>query len=131
MLRILAIDDSPSILQMAELILTDAGYQVVTCTDGKEAIRLLRDESFDLILTDIYMPDQDGLEVIRERRRLCPNVPVIAMSGMSGPHSMLGVAKQMGACQTVQKPFSRSDLLAAVEAALGASPPGPEPAQRK
>jgi DNA-binding response OmpR family regulator len=83
-------------------------------------------EPFDLIVTDIYMPDGDGLEVIRELRRVRPNIHFIAMSGMTGQRDMLKVAKYLGACQTLQKPFSADDLLAAVEATIGRSPPQAE-----
>jgi DNA-binding response OmpR family regulator len=80
-------------------------------------------ERFDLIVTDIYMPDGDGLEVIRDLRRVRPNIPFIAMSGMTGQRDMLKVAKYLGASQTLLKPFSAGDLLAAVEAAIGKSLP--------
>jgi CheY-like chemotaxis protein len=122
--RILVIDDSPSALQTAEVILADAGCRVVACTDGKHALRMMREEAFDLIITDIYMPDEDGLQVIRERRRICPKVPIVAMSGIAGQRSMLTVAKHLGACRTVQKPLSRADVLGAVGAALGMEFPG-------
>jgi DNA-binding NtrC family response regulator len=130
MAKILIIDDSISAVETAEMILVEAGYQAVSCTDGRDAIRLLRGQSadtFDLILTDIYMPDEDGLEVIREARTICPHVPIVAMSGITGSMSMLGVASRLGACQTVTKPFSREDLLGAIEAALS----GPSPSRRR
>jgi CheY-like chemotaxis protein len=117
--RVLVIDDSASALQTVEMILADAGYEVVTCTGGKSAVQMLRREAFDLIVTDIYMPERDGLEVIRESRRICPNVPVVAMSGVTGKRSMLAAARHLGACQTVLKPCSKASLLDAVAAALG------------
>jgi CheY-like chemotaxis protein len=122
--RILVIDDSASALQIVEAMLAGAGHQVHACREGRNALQVLRREAFDLVVTDIYMPDEDGLEVIRESRRICPNVPVVAMSGMTGNRNMLAVAKYLGACQTVTKPLSAADLLAAVEAALGPAPHG-------
>lgn len=122
MIRILVVDDSPSALQTVETILTEAGYQVHTCSSGECAARKLQREAFDLIVTDIYMPDRDGLEVIQDARRTCPDVPIVAMSGITGEGSMLIVARHMGACQILQKPFSRADLLATVGAALGTAP---------
>jgi two-component system response regulator HydG len=119
MATILAIDDSISALRAVDEILTGAGYQVRCCTDGKEALALLKEEAFDLILTDIYMPDEDGLAVIRARRRICPAVPVVAMSGITGLGNMLAAARHMGACETLQKPFSENDLLRAIARALG------------
>jgi CheY-like chemotaxis protein len=116
--KILLIDDSTAALEIIGTILVDAGYQVVTRACGKCALQLLRREPFDLIVTDIYMPDEDGLEVIRDRGKICPSVPVVAISGVSGKRNMLGVAKRLGACQIVQKPCSKAELLNAVTAAL-------------
>ncbi len=122
MARILLIDDSPSALQTVAGILEEAGYEVETCGEGKGAVQLLRHNRFDLIITDIYMSDEDGLEVMWEARQICPTVPVVAVSGVTGVGNMLGVAKYLGACQTVRKPFSSRDLLNAVGAALGGIP---------
>jgi two-component system, chemotaxis family, chemotaxis protein CheY len=124
MCKVLVIDDSPSALQMVAMTLGEAGYQVVACTDGKRAVQMLRHETFDLIVTDIYMPDEDGLEVIRKSRRICPGVPIVAMSGVTGKRNMLLVAQQMGARRTVPKPSSKADLLDAVKEALSAAPCG-------
>jgi CheY-like chemotaxis protein len=120
MFRILVIDDSLSALQVTEMILAEAGYEVRTCSEGKRALELLEEEAFDLVITDIYMPDLDGLEVIQLEHRTRPNVPIVAVSGMTGARNMLKVARHMGACQTVQKPFSKAGLIEAVETALGA-----------
>jgi two-component system, chemotaxis family, chemotaxis protein CheY len=116
--KILVIDDSPSALQVIAMTLAAAGYETCTCSDGKIALAALRSEAFDLIVTDIYMPEKDGLEVIQEGHRIGPNIPIIAMSGMTGERSMLAAAKLMGACRTLEKPLSQTGLLAAVGAAL-------------
>jgi len=129
MSTILVIDDSLSALQMAGMILESAGYQVSTCANGRRAVQMLRQETFDLILTDIYMPDADGLEVIREAHQICPGVPVVAMSGATGLRNMLAIAKYLGASQIVHKPFSKSDLLNAVATALDARCGGGPPAR--
>jgi DNA-binding NtrC family response regulator len=127
MLKILVIDDSSTILLIVGQTLMAAGYGISTCQDAKTALRMARQERFDLIITDIYMPDSDGLDLMRDLRRLRPDVPFLAMSGMTGQFNMLKVAKHLGASQTLQKPFSAQDLLAAVEAAIGKSQPA-EPA---
>jgi CheY-like chemotaxis protein len=121
MSNILVIDDSPSALETIAMMLAGAGYQVCTCADGKPALQMLKHEAFDLILTDIFMPEQDGLEVIREAHQLRPSLPIIAMSGIIGEGNMLAVAKYLGARQLLIKPFSNADLLTAVGAALGTS----------
>jgi CheY-like chemotaxis protein len=120
--RILVIDDSPSALQVIETMLVNAGHMVITCSDGKRAVEMLQREAFDLILTDIYMPDDDGLEVIRDAQRVHPCLPIVAMSGVAGRRNMLAVARHLGACQILQKPFSREDLLDAVAAAWNREP---------
>jgi DNA-binding response OmpR family regulator len=119
--RILVIDDSLSALQMFDMILAEAGHEACTCREGKRALELLERERFDVIITDIYMPDVDGLELIRAGRRIRPDTPILAVSGMTGPRDMLKAARFLGARQTIHKPFSKADLLAAVEAALGRS----------
>jgi CheY-like chemotaxis protein len=120
MARILVIDDSPSALAVAENLLVEAGHDVAACTDAKLAVRRLRSEPFDLVLTDIYMPNTDGLEIIVEIRRTSPCVPVIAMSGVTGLRNMLAIAKSLGACRTLLKPYSRADLLNAIDTAMRA-----------
>lgn len=120
MSRILVIDDSPSALEALAMTLTQSGHQVSTCSHGKHARRILDREAFDLVLTDIYMPEEDGLQLIQEVRRRQPKLPVVAMSGGAGRVDMLPAARLLGACQILRKPFSGADLLAAVEAALTA-----------
>jgi CheY-like chemotaxis protein len=122
--KVLVIDDSPSALQVVETILAGAGYLVTTSTDGKHAVEMLRHEAFDLVLTDLYMPDEDGLEVIRDARRIRPGLPIVAMSGVTGPRNMLDVARHLGACQVLQKPFSCEELLAAVRSVPSLTPAG-------
>jgi len=119
--RILLIDDSASALQVMEMVLTEAGHEVVACIDARRAIQLMRSGSFDLVITDIYMPEADGLEVLIESRSVCPKVPVIAMSAVTGQRSMLATAKRLGAGQTILKPCSKGDLLDAVAAVLAPS----------
>lgn len=116
--RILVIDDSPSTLETVAAMLVTAGHQVISCADGKRAQQMIEREGFDLILTDIFMPEHDGLQIIMEVGRLRPKVPIIAMSGKSGMLDMLPVAKHLGACQLLRKPFSNTDLVAAVEMAM-------------
>lgn len=118
MSRILVVDDSPSTLDAVTVMLESAGHQVCCCPDGKCAQRVLEREAFDLIVTDIFMPEEDGLEIIRVARRLRPQLPIVAMSGMGGTLDMLSVAKRLGACQLLRKPFSSTDLLVALRTAL-------------
>ena len=120
MKRILVIDDEITILVMLRRLLTKGGYEVMEAANGKIAADLLRDNPADLIITDLIMPDQEGLETIIEFRRDYPAMPIIAMSGGGsvGPSTYLDIAKKLGARRTFTKPFHPADLLAAVHEIL-------------
>lgn len=117
MARILVVDDSPSALVAARCMLEEDEHHVATCSSGKAVRALLRDERFDLVITDIYMPEEDGLELIRELRTTC-ETPIVAMSGMTGHMDMLPVARRLGAASTLTKPFSKSQLRKALAESL-------------
>ncbi len=122
--KIMIIDDSLSALESIRGMLESAGLEVGAFSRWTDAAQALQSETVDLIVTDIYMPDGDGLDVIRAKRTMCPEVPIVAMSGMGGARDMLKVARLMGACQTLRKPFSKEQLLAAVGAAMQGNPQG-------
>jgi CheY-like chemotaxis protein len=122
MVLILVVDDSDSALTVVETMLAGAGHQVITSRSARHALTILEDHAVDLIITDIYMPDEDGLELMRDARRVAPNTPVIAMSGMTGKRDMLRVARGLGARCVLYKPFSRQELLTAVSQAFDSSP---------
>ncbi len=126
MARILVIDDSASALELAGEILRQAGHEVVTAESGKQGESILASQPLDLVITDIYMPEEDGLEVIRKARRTRPGLRVLAMSVVTGKHGMLYLARALGAAGTLLKPFAAGDLLDAVDASLegGAGPEG-------
>jgi DNA-binding NtrC family response regulator len=131
MAKILVLDDSRSILDMVVQMLKRAGHDVRPSTTAKEAFEVLQSEPVDLLITDIYMPDVDGLEVILKARRLHPRLKFIAMSSMRGPMNMLGAAKAFGAAVTLPKPFSMAALYAAVSEALDPGKQPPDPAVAK
>ncbi|MDX2192142.1 MAG: response regulator [Gemmatimonadales bacterium] len=118
MARLLLIEDDAQMRGMLGTTLREAGHQVIEAQDGQSGIRSLRSETVDLVLTDILMPGQDGLEVIAEARASAPHVPVVAISGGGrgfGPHDTLRVARQCGATRVLAKPFSLADLLRTVD----------------
>jgi DNA-binding response OmpR family regulator len=123
MARILVIDDDAHLLSTIEQALSVRGHSVVTATDGIQGERLFRAEPFNLIITDIVMPEREGLETIMVLRREFPHVPVIAMTGM-GVHSKLylGIATRLGARRVLEKPFSLALLTGAVESLLEGGP---------
>jgi two-component system response regulator (stage 0 sporulation protein F) len=116
MASILVIDDEPIIRALLRTVLEGAGHTVTEATNGREALALYRQQPADLVVTDIYMPELNGLDLILELTREFPNVKVIAISGAQGGQaSVLNAAKLLGARQTFLKPFSLEQFLAAVE----------------
>jgi DNA-binding response OmpR family regulator len=117
MSRILVIDDDEPLLMTLEALLTAAGHAVVTASDGLKAEQLFRAEPFEVIITDIVMPDREGLETITKLRREYPEVPVIAMSGGATNSKMyLELAAKLGARRTLSKPFTAAALYEAIGA---------------
>lgn len=114
MARILIIDDDENIRVMLRLMLERAGYEVAEAGDGNEAIRLFRAQPADLIITDLIMPEKEGLVAIWELKRERPGLKVIAMSG-TNIEEYLGWAKRLGVQQTFRKPFDNTEMLAAVK----------------
>ncbi len=120
MARILVIDDDAELRALAGLNLKDAGYQVLLAADGNEGLKLFREQPADLVITDIYMPNREGLETIRDMRQRSPKVGIIAISGRATAGTMLGIARKLGADEVLQKPFAMQELLSAVDKVLAA-----------
>ncbi|QBG47660.1 response regulator [Verrucomicrobia bacterium S94] len=121
MARILIIDDDETIRSVFKRFLCGKGYDVIVAADGRQGLRLVEESPVDLVITDIMMPETDGLEVVMAIRGKEADIPVIAISG--GMHAMpmdfLPMAKKFGACDVLYKPVELDDLLGAVEKALG------------
>jgi DNA-binding response OmpR family regulator len=120
MARILLVDDNVELLALAAQHLRNAEHVVATAGDGNDAMRLAQKNAFDLVITDIVMPDKEGLETIMELHRKKPTLKIIAMSGGGyvAPEDYLSMARSFGASQTLAKPFSGEELLAVVESVL-------------
>ncbi len=120
MSRILIVDDDPHVRQMLERVLRKAGHDVETAENGQEALQVHRERPADMIVTDIIMPEKEGLETITELRKSFPAVRIIAISGGGriGPAQYLKMAEILGADRTFSKPFNPSELIAAVEELL-------------
>ena len=117
MTRILVVDDNAGLRTAARALLEAAGFQVVEAESGAAALRVLRSEGADVVLTDIFMPDTDGIELIHGLRRESPDLPIVAMSG--GGKDVLAVARSFGAAGIVQKPLTRRKLVGAIRRAVG------------
>jgi len=122
--HILLIDDEAAILLSMQTLLEECGYAVTVARDGKEGIAAFRANPPDLVLTDIIMPEQEGIETIMQMRRTHPHVKIIAMSGGGriGNADFLSIAKNLGADATVAKPFDVEALLDLMQSLLTALP---------
>jgi len=102
-------------------ILGRSGYDVIQAANGAEGLALWREKGADVVVTDIQMPEKNGIEVVLELRAFAPTLPVVAMSGgsRSADLDLLGDVKLLGAVALLQKPFRYEELIAAVTAALG------------
>src|SRR3954465_62900 len=120
MARILLIDDDPLLRNMIRQILELDGHSGVGAANGAVAMQRWSEQPADLILTDILMPEKDGLEVIRELRRQCPEVKIIALSGGNRKigFDALAVASRFGAAATIEKPFQLEVLRSTIERVL-------------
>jgi CheY-like chemotaxis protein len=116
MARILIIDDDSQILDMLRQTLERDGHEVVDASDGKEGLILYRKNPTDLIITDLIMPEKEGIATIMELRQDFPDVKIIAISGGGRlePGQYLSMAKSFGVQYTFAKPVEREDLLEAV-----------------
>ena len=96
------------------------GHEVVEAGNGNEGLRALESQAFDLVVTDIIMPEKEGIETIRAIRHRSPEIGIVAISGGGRTSTLdfLGAAKKLGADQALHKPFTGSQLLEVVEAAL-------------
>ena len=118
--RILLVDDDDLLRKMLRVTLVKMGHQVVEASDGQEALRLCDAAPPDLILTDLIMPEKEGLETIAEVHRTHPAVKIIAMSGggRGSAENYLHLAERLGAHRTLSKPFSNEALAEAIAAVM-------------
>jgi DNA-binding response OmpR family regulator len=120
MARILLVEDDDQLRTMLKLLLTSVGHEVWEAPNGRRVCDMHQQQRFDLVITDLVMPDKEGLEVIMELRCSDQNVRIIAMSGMGQGRAeeYLGIAQKLGAQLTLSKPFGEQEFLDAVRLAL-------------
>jgi CheY-like chemotaxis protein len=128
---ILIIDDEEDVRDALRMVLERAGHQVRIASNGNEALALQREEPAQLVITDIIMPEKDGVRTIKEMRQEFPGLRIIAISGGGGVEPLaykpgaitttayLAAAKEVGADRVFTKPFERKDLIQAVNELLG------------
>lgn len=121
MARILVIEDEADIRGLYRKLLEQAGHEVIEAPDGGVGVKLYRNNPTDLIITDIIMPEKEGLETIMELRRDFRHAKIIAISGGGAAmtsETCLHLAKGLGAAKALAKPFSKQELLDAVTEVL-------------
>lgn len=116
--RILVIDDDPSVINALTSILRTAGYEVVEARNGRQGIRIALSEPVELVITDLVMPEQDGLETIMILRDQQPHVRIIA-TGEKTHDLYLSVAQRLGAWHTLTKPLHTEQVLDLVQLIFG------------
>ena len=116
-MRIMVVEDVAELRRMLRCILEKEGYSVVEASNGEEAMAAYREEAVDLVITDLIMPEKDGLDLIRDMRKEFPDVKIIATSGgcFIGSAGYLDAAEKFGALRTLTKPFDPNKLLETVK----------------
>jgi CheY-like chemotaxis protein len=116
---ILLVDDDPSVLETVQLMLERSGYAVSAASGGREALRKLKHETVDLVITDLLMPDMDGIELINVLHKGYAGLPVVAMSGgrQLSADTYLMIARGFHVDFLLRKPFTCGQLLEAIAAA--------------
>ncbi|CAK8715647.1 MAG: Response regulator receiver domain-containing protein [Candidatus Electronema aureum] len=120
MRKILIMDDDEQILSLLSRSMELAGFAAVTAPNGREGQRLLEKQPFDLVITDLIMPEKEGMETISYIKKHFPGMKIIAISGGGriGPETYLPAALELGAHLAFAKPFSMDELLNAVRELL-------------
>lgn len=127
MATILVVDDEEGLRSVARKALEGAGHTVLEAGDGRVAMAILESTVPDLVITDLLMPEQEGLQTIREirRRRIATSVLAVSGGGRTARMDFLDIAKDIGADRTLAKPFRVRELLTTVEEMLNDRPPSP------
>jgi DNA-binding response OmpR family regulator len=118
---VLIVEDDKELREMLKMMLLRKNFTVLEAENGKAAITHFKPLLTDIVVTDLIMPEEDGLKVVIKLRELKPSLKIIAISGGGkvGPGSYLNLAKALGADAIYSKPFSLNDLVAKIEQLLG------------
>ena len=110
--RILVVDDNADLRTTIQALLQADGFDVAVAADGHAALALHQSRPADVVITDLFMPDKDGIETIVELKKLSPKLKIVAMSGWTSTQGSdyLRVAREIGATVTLQKPFDPQEL---------------------
>jgi CheY-like chemotaxis protein len=119
--NVLLVEDSPEVSLSVREILVNAGHDVDDVANGKEALTKLADHSYDMVVSDIWMPEMDGISLLKEIRSAGNDVPVVVISG-GAPNAPLTytapLASTFGANAVIYKPFEKEELLKTIDAVM-------------
>jgi DNA-binding response OmpR family regulator len=116
--KILVIDDEDVMRGFVSAALQDAGFEVYEAADGEKGLALLQNVACNVVITDLLMPNKEGIETCRELRASNPEIEIIAISGAAEAPTYFAILKHMGVRAALYKPFSRDELLATVNSLL-------------
>jgi DNA-binding response OmpR family regulator len=119
MATILLIDDGDKMRMLGKIDLESAGYRFVSAASGRHGLRILEHQEVGLILVNIFMPDMDGIELIQSLRQTRPTTKIIAITARKGLRNFIDMAKHLGSDDTLEKPFTRQELLGVIASQLG------------
>src|SRR5262245_32963669 len=124
--RVLVVDDDAGVRNFLRMLLELEGYEVATVGNGIEALEAQRTDPAAIVLTDIFMPDADGMETIVQLREEFPQTKIIVMSGGGSYRGAdyLALAREIGAAKSLKKPFAPQDLIDAMREVAGSPPAG-------
>ena len=117
-MRALVTDDDAIVLESCKRILEADCFEVVLSSSVADALRILEDEEFDLVIVDVIMPENDGFYLMKMTKTKWPDIPIIAMSGFPTPE-VIERGRSIGAARFISKPFNPDEFLAAVRSVLG------------
>ncbi len=125
---VLLVDDDAMVMGAVTMLLEDHGFTVIPAGNGIEALRLYREHKPDLVLTDIIMPEKEGITLIRELRQEFPEARIVAMSGGGriGNSDYVTIATALGADAGLNKPFDDDQLMKTIGALIGTAEAGPQ-----
>jgi CheY-like chemotaxis protein len=111
--RILVVDDDPDVRLVLRRMLESGGYEIGEARHGREAVETANERAYDVLITDLIMPEQEGIETIQTFHQIYPNIKIIAISGAYGS-DYLRIAKHLGADEVMQKPLRLDTVLSMV-----------------